>query len=158
MRNLLSTAAALALCGCISTQPKQVSAQFDEAEHARAMAPGNCSIKGQAFMLTAGGEVRLGAGRTVTLYPATAYSLEVWRNAGAGGVSNHDPRWKAGLRRTTVDAQGNFEFSGLQPGRWLLDCSITWQIPTGAFTSTTGGVVRGDVTLVDGQAAQIILR
>jgi hypothetical protein len=40
-----------------------------------------------------------------------------------------DPGLAPYVRRTTTDFLGNFAFTGLPPGEYLLSCSVTWDAP-----------------------------
>jgi hypothetical protein len=51
-------------------------------EYAAFEQPGRGSIAGQAFLTTRGGDVKMGAGRTVTLDPATRYARAWYQRYG----------------------------------------------------------------------------
>lgn len=157
MKRIAPLLAALLLAGCATTQPATLSVPFDDAEFARQMAPGTAKIVGQAFLKTAGGDVKYGAGNEVLLFPANAYTIESRRLAMDGTYTEKDPRFTKYIRKTVADGNGNFEFSGLAAGRYFLECHIVWQYAAGQFLANTGGYAKGDVTVKDGETVKVIV-
>lgn len=138
----------------------KMTAQPDSAEYTHFIARGTGAIAGQAFLTTRGGDVKLGAGRTVTLDPATAYAMEWYRQIGADqnrfDEAPVDSLFKRARRTTTVDAQGHFRFASLPAGAYLLRSVVSWE--TGAqYAGPQGGVVADTLTLGDGEQREIIL-
>ena len=70
-------------CGMKASELKPYTrlASFDPGEYTQYKARGSCSVSGQAFLKTAGGAVKYGAGNTVALLPATTYSKEWYDHA-----------------------------------------------------------------------------
>ena len=130
----------------------------DALEYSVFAAGGSLELRGQAFLTTRGGDVKVGAGRMVTLDPATTYSTEWFRRFGGDveefGALPPDSRFAAARRTATADADGRFIFSDLAPGTYLLRTTVTWE--TGArYAAEQGGVVALLVTL--DQSGEVIL-
>ncbi len=154
MRKLALFFVVLAIAGCVTTRP-MVNA-YNPSEYTKYHQDGTAEVKGQAFLKTAGGEVRYGAGNTVSLIPATAYSEEI-----IGYIQNYkfirpagvDPRWKDSFKTTTADGSGSFEFVNVPAGTYFLECPIYWM--TG--DNETGGTVYKKVNIHDGDKIKVIL-
>lgn len=144
------------LLGCAAPQPYRLQSSFSEAEMALYLQGGTASISGQAFMKTAGGDVKYGAGNTITLIPGTKYSHEILANLPRVMTPPIDPRWRKTFIATVADGTGNFEFSGLAPGEYYLETTITWKLPDRMQTET-GGVVRKVLTLKSGEKMKFML-
>ena len=96
---------------------------------------GNGEIRGQAFLRTIGGDVRLAAGYTAGLYPWTSYAENFWSNV----VVNKLPIKRKTLEQskiidsksqtTTCDAEGNFVFSNVTDGEYYIAIPVIWKIP-----------------------------
>lgn len=141
-----------------SIAPRPLAVPADSAEYARYSA-GTHQLEGQAFLTTRGGDVKVAAGRTVTLDPATRYAREWFRRFGATSLestSGLDPLF-IGARRTTVaDAEGRFRFSGLTAGDYIVRTQVTWE--TGAaYTPAQGGIVGKLVTLPRDGGSPLVL-
>jgi hypothetical protein len=129
--------------------PRPIAITADSAEYARYRG-GTLELHGQAFLTTRGGDVKLAAGRIVTLDPATRYAREWFRRFGASVSAFSTPApdrlFVAARRTTTADAEGRFQFSGLAPGEYIVRTVVTWE--TGSLTTPTqGGVVGTFVTI-----------
>lgn len=157
---------ACALTGCVTpyVQPTRPTATpFDAAAFVPYAQTGTAEITGQAFLKTMSGDVKLGAGCTINLFPATTYMKEVISMKEQGiAPTNHTPENVAILmkhaRQTVADAEGRFKFSGLPAGEYSLETTIEWQyVNAGAFMSTTGGLVRKMITVADGDRLNIVL-
>jgi len=127
--------------------------------YARFAGSGEAELSGQAFLTTRGGEVRVAAGRLVTLDPATDYALEWFRRFGGNAddftALPPDPGF-AGARRTTVaDAEGRFGFASLPAGTYIVRTAVTWE--TGSYDDLQGGVVADIVTLDGAESRQVVL-
>ena len=105
-----------------SQRPTEPPALFVEAEFAAYDGAGNSTISGQAFLRTRGGEVRVGAGQQVQLYPVTSYTTQKVRALMAtdGDVAAllysipFEPRAEKYRKSTIADAAGNFTLA------WIL--------------------------------------
>lgn len=61
-------------------------------------------------------------------------------------------------RRTTADAQGNFEFRELPPGDYLLEVSIYWVYGGSQMMPlSTGSIVKKFATVTEGQSVRVLL-
>jgi hypothetical protein len=145
-------------CSCAMPMPMQTA--FDEAEFAPYAAPGTSTITGQAFLKTAGGEVRFGAGNPVELVPVTAYTTERYNYQVAGEIPGPtDLRLAKHTRTTIADGNGNFEFHELPAGTYYATCYISWQVPNpyGIAPLTTGGTACGTVKVGTGETAKVVV-
>ena len=147
------TALSVAIGGCIPMQMVPISSGMTDAEFAHYTGNGPCTIAGQAFLRTRGGDVRYGAGSAVTLIPDTSLLREVLRvNSTAGSRAQLDPavqsQWTASLRMTQADGEGEFEFRNVPCGDWYAESTVTWEVPTSAYTTQAqGGRVAGFVSV-----------
>ena len=117
---------------------------------------------GQAFKKTVGGDVKYGAGNSVYLYPLTPYFSEVlslFAQRDAFTRVYVDPTALRYKRTAVADAQGHFKFSNVLPGRYYLETSITWGIPTANGIETTGGPATAIIAVEqDGETIEVILQ
>lgn len=148
----------LVLNGCAS-RTVQISRSFQESEFIPYQKQGDGSINGQVFLKTRGGEIKYGAGNTVTLIPDTPYTREIWnymsRDELLVGI---DGRWLNYVKETTADANGNFEFKNLPAGSYFLKCPVFWEVPNSSYgLTTTGSVVKKSIKLSNGEAIKIVL-
>ena len=150
----------LVLVGCASAPPpvpRPLRGPGDASEYAAFEGDGSLELRGQAFLTTRGGDVRVGAGRLVTLDPSTTYSREWFRRFGGDaeefGILPPDRRFAAARRTTTADAEGRFTFSRLVPGTYVLRTTVTWE--TGRLPQ--GGVVARVVRVAEGENEEVIL-
>jgi len=133
----------------------QMQNSFNPSDAEPYMLPGNCTITGQAFMRTRGGEAKTAAGLKVELYPATPYFVERYEHWGKMNIEPPMPaQAKQVMREVVCDATGNFEFNGLPPGEYVLYCYIQWLVSASQYS---GGVVKGKVTVGEGQSVKILL-
>jgi hypothetical protein len=157
-RGLVAAVLWLSIGSCTSSQtpaPQQSApAKLPpdlQAEYAAYAEPGTGSITGQAFLRTLGGEVRYGAGGTVTAEPATDWVIGLVERIGR--LPPHEAL-KPYRRTTRADAEGRFSFTDLPEGRWLLATEITWYVPsTTAYgrPTKTGGLATAVVDLAEGE-------
>lgn len=159
---LLACAAALALSGCTLYQepPKPVWTPVTpqmEAEYAPYLKTGTASISGDAFLLQRGGGVVRGAGRVVTLDPATTLGAEWWKQAGVvWGWRNEIPPapiFKQARRSTIANVDGHFSFTDLPAGKYYLRTEITWWV----YNDLQGGILPRVVEVKDGQKLTVML-
>lgn len=138
------------------TPEPMVLPPVEAAEYAPFRQPGAGTISGQAFLTTRGGDVKLAAGRTVTLDPATGYA-RVWYEK-YGRISDQmppAPEFAAARRTTVADADGRFRFSNLRSGSYIVRTTVTWE--TGAATGGLQGGIVSDVVDVAGDTREVIL-
>lgn len=153
---------AVVVAGCAEQQIYQRRMEFIEEEYAPYDNTGTGKIIGQAFMKTAGGDVKYGAGNTVSLNPVTSYSKE-WFNLtvshGMTNISGADPRVYKYYRKTIADGEGRFEFENLPAGEYYIVCDIYWRYYAGGYsaTTTTGARVGIKATVKDGETTKAIV-
>jgi len=153
------------MAGCASAPEVQhISSAFD-AEHAKAaLNPGKNSLKGSGFLRQNGGGVVTCAGATVYLLPATSYAVERMRytyGSSAGGLNNRPkinfypdyPEYYQLMRKTSCDAQGNFEFNNVSPGSYFVVTSVVWKVGY----SIQGGNLMRPVEVRDGVNSSIVI-
>ena len=106
-----------------------------------------------------GGEIRLAAGRTVTVDPATDLAMEWYGKIGVDpdrfDEMPADGLFAATRRHSAVDAQGRLRFDSLPPGLYIVRTVVTWE--AGSPLVTQGGVVSDTVRLRDGETREVIL-
>ncbi|MHC4473645.1 MAG: hypothetical protein ACYTDY_16365 [Planctomycetota bacterium] len=147
----------LLLGSCRVTDPAWERVQsFKKVEYAPYAGSGDCSISGRALMNTRGGDVKVGAGRTVYLTPVTAYSKRWLRDFALQGrrLPDTDPRVKRYSRETVADGEGRFEFRDLPPGRYYLLCRVFHEIPSGYYgpmQHTGAAVAHAEIHLRSGE-------
>lgn len=148
-----------ALGGCVGSpaNPIKREAQFIEAEYSPYERTGSGVLVGQAFLVTAGGDVKYGAGRQVLLNPVTSYSDEWYQKSVVPclTIEPSDPRVHKYTRYTMADGEGRFRFTDLPPGDYYAVCAISWVFS--ANGTQTGGYAHAKVTIRDGQTTEVIL-
>lgn len=114
-----------------ATPPQAASPEptipFDESALQPFAGKGTSTITGQAFLKTAGGEVRYGAGNDVSLIPVTPYTTErvkafvAARDPILAGILAQfiDLRLHKYTRKVVADGSGNFEFQKYSSRRLL---------------------------------------
>jgi hypothetical protein len=107
---------------------------------------GPCSIQGQAFLKTLGGDVKFGAGEVVWLMPDIPLLNEIIRiNSTAGQYAVLPPevesKWQMVTRQTQADGWGKFEFNGIPCGAWFVISQVTWVVMSDYFIGIEGGPV-----------------
>lgn len=106
-------------------------------------------------MRTQGGDVKLGAGCTIDLMPATRHTISRFDLAiNSAFLAPRDPRLQKHVRSTIGDAQGNFSFSGLPAGEYILSCNIHWLITA---NESSGGQALARVKVKDGETVKVVL-
>ena len=148
-----------------NVEVETLAANFDSAVADKYLSTGTGKITGQAFLKTRGGDVRLGAGNTVTLVPNDSWTQQAQKLLRSSTPIERLPAaQKEYLLRTMrdvkADAQGNFEFANLPAGEYLLYTIITWEVPSGyryGGMETTGGKVEAAESLKDGETLRVIL-
>jgi len=144
---ILTLTLVLAACSFSRGRSKKPKPQFVAAEYAPYATAGTSAVVGQAFLKTRGGDVKYGAGNKVTLTPVTSYSTPYFESGSAKLVSPSDPNVEEYTWSTIGDGEGRFVFEGLPPGEYYVACWITWLVPYGKGTRTSGGVARRRITV-----------
>lgn len=157
-KNLFS--AVLKKCeGKLDILPRLLDQQEAAVSQAQSI-EGTGGITGQLFSMTRGGEVRYGAGQMVYLLPANAYTEdlldEIRTLDGKMHTAANDPVWPH-VQTCQADGNGNFEFTDLAPGAYLLWGSVTWQIPGRYGLETTGGMNSGSAIVKEGKPTRLML-
>ena len=142
MRRCLSAYLLILVVGlpaCVSTETLTYSYSASAIEpYARS---GAAIVKGQAFLKKRGGDVVVCAGEPVLLMPNVGVFAEAYQKrkrgtyvrvdeSDSGRVTDAglaDPVAGKAIRRVICDAQGNFEFTGLPAGEWLLYTRVLWE-------------------------------
>jgi hypothetical protein len=162
-RALIVLVAAACIGGC-QLAPKARLVAFDPAEYEPFRAEGTGVVEGQAFLLTQGGAVKVGAGRDVGIHPVTSYSTEGYDRwiLGYETLEEGDPQAGAFTRVTTADADGRFRFEALPPGDYYIVCQINWEYANSVYsggvqTRTTGGIAHARVTVEDGKTTRAVV-
>lgn len=153
---VVASTCVLLLGGCATMQqqrPREIA--FDPAEYSRYAGTGPGVIEGQAFLVTAGGDVKVGAGREVILNPVTKYSTE-WFTRGVIGGEHLVPADPAvpKARTTIADGEGRFKFTGLPLGDYYVACYIDWQVTQ---YSRSGGTARAVVAVSDSRPVSAVV-
>lgn len=157
-------AATAVLVGCtppiipvaVSPEP-MVLPDFVAADYVQYAHPGTGELSGQAFLTTRGGDVKVAAGRSVTLDPATPYARAWYEKYGRMTDAMPPAPGFAQARRTTVaDAEGRFRFTNLPQGSYIARTTVTWE--TGAASAgLQGGIVSDTVNIGTGAKNELIL-
>ena len=164
MKLISVVGAGLLLSACATVAPSPPPqwppySEASEAEYVAYLKTGSGAIAGQAFLAQRNGGVVKGAGRVVTLDPATSIGNDWWSKAGRLWVHRAlvppSPGF-AKVRRTTIaDADGKFKFQELPAGAYYVRTEVTWEI--GNYNPTQGGLVGQLVEVWDGQLKEVVL-
>lgn len=141
LKQIVRDIALAARGGHASTAPLLLSSAPEDYVTPGALGVG--SIAGQAFLTTRGGDVKVGAGRIVTLDPLTPFSRSWYERVGRRvigfEVSPPDQLFATHRRVTISDGEGRFQFKNVPAGRYLLRSVVTWE--TGGQSGQQGGVI-----------------
>ncbi|WP_440977160.1 hypothetical protein [Pseudoxanthomonas winnipegensis] len=128
-----------------------LQASFDTEEAERLLEPGSGSLRGNLQLAVDKGllkkkETFVARDQLVVLLPMTSY-MRAWeakygKNPVIGAMFIN-PRVVAYSARVLTDTQGNFEFRGLKPGRYLLVSEIPYKQDVTVRTDT--GQTRHDI-------------
>lgn len=158
----MRTATSFALCALLSASCSSykmrgayVADEFAPSDGA----PGR--IEGQAFVRTAGGEVKFAAGLPIYLLKATPYSQEWFLAVGSAGAEcrDLDARMWSHVLRTTGDGAGEFVFENVPPGPYFLWSDITWLYATGSWITpekVTGARAAAQIRLGPGESKRVV--
>lgn len=158
-RIIIAGLATLALAGCVAP-PKDttISSTYNHNEMKFIQSTGTASVTGQAFMRQRGGGVVTAAGEEILLLPATAYTREVTDKMLSGQAQlSAGAALKGYTRKTTADADGRFKFNGLAAGSYIALAVVRWEIPSEYGSRPQGGGLKQEVTVAEGQTAEIIM-
>lgn len=143
------------LSGCYE---RKLQVPYDQAEYDRLATSGTGVVEGQAFLLTAGGDVKKGAGKPVSLVPVTSASTEIHQIEKVRNqvVTGWDDRMKKNTRVVQADADGRFRFTDVPPGDYYVYCWISWLWWNSGVESETGGWAYATVRVRDGETVRAI--
>ena len=134
--------------------------QFHESEVESYKQQGNAVVKGQLFSRTNSGDVKSGAGKEVYLIPNTPYFNE--RNQILKECKQPeneiDSTAKSFVKTDIVDLQGNFEFSNIPAGKYLVTSQLYWTIPSGGpygGVQMTGSFKVAEIAVTDDEILEV---
>lgn len=159
-KSLLATAIALTayLAGCNRVQaPVTLSTPFPNADLAHYSASGSATIAGQAFMRQNGGGVVTCAGSLALLMPDLPYFSEAVahaRNNQNVDFAADQQHAQSMVRKSTCDAQGNFVFTNLPVGGWIVTSRVHWVV---ADVSQGGTLLQRGVQSKAAQETKVLL-
>ena len=168
MRILCILIMAAFFSGCVAQQRNVVlQNRFDKEEAEQAMKPGKNKIIGNAFVRQMGGGVVTCAGNEVGFVPVTKYSnerlLAIYGNTGEGFVDTYNARnvsftpdehdYHVLRKKTTCDAQGNFEFENIADGEYFVITSAVWYVGS----NPQGGGLMKRVYVNGGETKKIVM-
>lgn len=161
---IIITAGILAGCAAPARQTFTFP-PYDEAEYASLPKTGTAVIRGQVFAKTVGGDVKRGAGESVSLIPATRYGETLYREQIMGGKrasKPEDPRHFNHTISLTTDGDGRFEFKNIPRGSYYISSRVVWSVPVydryiGTIMEPQGGRVTRKVEADDGKVTEVIL-
>lgn len=158
-RSFIAMSLVMMTAGCATPPPYVIINSLDHNAMKIYATEGSTKVIGQAFLKTRGGDVKFGAGELVFLYPDVPYiheinSLSQYRLSRAQGI---DPKWGSYVRKTTSDGGGNFEFSSISKGNYIIETSVTWEVPTKYGMETQGGTLRTKVTVPESGQVKVIV-
>ena len=154
----MSAALILAIgCATPTQQTKPQTVAFVEADFDKFAGTGTATVQGSAFLKTRSGDVKVGAGSTIELVPATPYTIERFGAPAGTSWEPRDPRLAKHLRTTLGDAQGAFEFKNIPAGDYFLAAIIQWEYVDGGNTRQTGGQPITRFSIAAGETKKIVL-
>lgn len=134
--------------------------QFPLLEYLILNTEGTGIVKGQAFLKTRGGDVKMAAGNEIILNPVTSYSNQ-WYDAYLlnKSLTEPDPRYDQYVIKTIADADGKFEFINVPPGEYYLVAPVFWEAAVGYQGALVrqGGIIAKKIKVQDGKELKIIL-
>ncbi len=146
---------------CATMTPSQPRMAFPEHEYQSLARSGTAIIKGQAFLKTRGGDVKVAAGNEIILNPVTSYSNEWYEKAYVQGTPLVEPdsRLLNYVLRTVADGNGMFTFKNVPAGQYFVTTSVTWEAATGyqGALQMQGGTVTKRITVNDGDEIEVIV-
>lgn len=145
----------LTACAVGPQVPPTMTYQFAEALFTPYAGVGTSNITGQAFSKTKGGDVKYPAGESIYLFPDNPYMTEAlgkfyYFTLGGTNLSHLSPY----VRSTQIDGGGNFTFTNIPSGSYILITTHTWL----AGEYTTGGDIEGKVIVAPNQTAKVLVQ
>jgi hypothetical protein len=134
-----------------------MAAPFPMADLAHYSASGSATISGQGFLRQNGGGVVTCAGSLALLMPDLPYFNEVVAHASNNqnvDISSDRQHAQSMMRKTTCDAQGNFVFTNLPVGVWVVTSRVHWVI---ADERQGGSLLQRGVQTKAAQETKILL-
>lgn len=156
---LITLIAALSLAACAPQQQTiDISRYFSVTEVAPFNVRGRGTITGQGFLRQSGGGVVTCAGDVVYLAPDTPFTRRFFAIIAEGNLpilANGRPSqlYPNAFRISECDAQGNFRFSDLAPGKWVVVTSVYWLVGN----RQQGDLLLGDTEIIGDETAQVLL-
>lgn len=150
---LLFTCIACLAAGPLTTRAQKApeyiypTAPFDEAATEKLIEPGTGVVKGYAYMKVKGKETFPDKGRTVLLFPVTPYLLEFlelkkkYPEGGKKEASMVNAAFTYRIQAKFIDDRGNFIFTGVKPGKYVLLAYLPYEKKKGVSLQT--GEYRG---------------
>ncbi len=151
------------LSGCVTQQVKPTVERiaFPESEYIQLKATGSSVVRGQAFLKTRGGDVKVAAGEEVQLNPVTSYSNQWFEEhySKQNPIALGDPRQQQYIRKKIADGSGRFEFKDVPAGEYYVVAIVTWEAPTGyqAALQKQGGLVVKRIKVSEREELEVIL-
>lgn len=159
MKKLL--VALILLSGCATVnEPVKMQVAFNHAEHEMFKRSGSHTVKGQAFLRQRNGGVVTCAGNAVLMFPDTPFFREFIKIVDSGKKPEITKtelipeNWRSIIKNSQCDAQGNFSFTNIPTGQWIVVTTVVWQIP-GRYTAYDQGgsvikyfMVNGDTQIL----------
>lgn len=149
--------AAMFLAGCV-VPPVEMKTKFNSDEYVGYRQVGTGVISGQGFLRQKGGGVVTCAGGDVMILPATPFFREfIEKSFVSGQPAKLD--YQLGLinrpimKQSQCNAQGNFSFSRLPAGSWLVMTEVKWM----AGNYWQGGALMREVVVSEGQSTEVVL-
>jgi hypothetical protein len=165
------------LASCIpALMPKriiQTTVPFDKEHAQRLLKKGNNTVKANAFLRRAVGDIVTCGGYNVRLTPATKMAEELftsmYNNINGGFLSTDDVK---GIDiETSIDedykkmhivkvcnSDGIATFENVADGEFYVTAYVVWQIPTGPFHSfEQGGMMTKRIRISGGETREVVL-
>lgn len=165
VKTLVVIVCSLFLCfvvSCATIPPPTLESRmsFPTLEYLLLAKSGSAIVKGQAFLRTRGGDVKVAAGEVI-LNPVTSYSEEWYEKGYIQGryLGQPDQRIWEYTMTTIADGDGRFVFKNVPPGQYFVTTTVTWEAPTGRqFTlQIQGGLVTKRITVNDEDEINIVI-
>lgn len=161
MQKLMVVTVMLTLTGCAVPQVQPIERiAFPENEYIQLKKIGTSTVKGQAFLKTRGGDVKVAAGEKVWLNPVTSYSNQWYESHLLNRpLGTADPRQDQYIKETTADGSGRFAFRNVPSGDYYITTKVLWESATGygGGLVTQGGFISQKIKINDHEEVEIIL-